>query len=182
MEIYGIEGSNQEIIKNGLTLGCEILMDTRRPSNLHTAKSNGDGTGFWHDESPTKSEVLTAALNEKHLEIDTAMSETVRSEFQCSALGSIHSYDCREFDQVNIAQALRIAEESGVADYLAKPSGGFFQMIQHSLDELKSVDAYMFAHVSLNRSIARGKKSEAITAHESGDVDAIKSVSVLPWS
>ena len=158
-----------------------LIMSEQRPSINHIAKSNGDGTGLWIDSTPSNSELLTEALSKKHEEIDKAMGENVCTEFHDDALGQTHSYDCRDVDQRNITQAIRIAEQVGHADYLAKPTGGFFQMIQHSLAQLKEVDLAMHAHISQHRSIARAKKSEAVTAHENGDIEAIKAIPVTPW-
>ena len=51
MNSLGIENSSQETVTVRECSGNELLMNERRPTPKHIAKSKGDGTGYWFDNS-----------------------------------------------------------------------------------------------------------------------------------
>lgn len=136
------------------------------------------------DYSPTDSfHELQELLTLKIAEIDAAMRSNVQTEFQSSALGSVHSYDCLDTDQRNILLDIASVQASGgTVGYMAKPTGGHYSLVQHTEAQLQGVLVDMKNHIDANRLIARTKKAQVYAAHDASDMTAMEAVDVTDWS
>ena len=98
----GVENNSQEIITSRKPKSDELLMNERRPTPHYVAKSNGDGTGFWFDNS----DVINAELAQENMQEELAWvdlqlkyhatSDSSRSVSTVEALNN-YAIQCRDY-------------------------------------------------------------------------------------
>lgn len=149
------------------------------PSEYHASH---DGISWLIDEDKFSSELATSYMNAKKA-IDEKADSMISMGFTSSALGSIHEYDCRFVDQLNLPRGISCSLSTGSPVlYLAKPEGGYFSEIPHSHKQLLSVQVDMDSHIESNRLIAREKKRELDYLFDALDIEGIKSYNIEDWS
>ena len=116
------------------------------------------------------------AVATKIEELRNACAEaTVRSSFPSPALGSIHNYDCRVIDQVNLQLRYSIVLNTAGEEPLWASDGTRFTWINHSAAELLEVMVDMNEHI---------KESQVNLASKLAAVDAattIEQVNLIHW-
>lgn len=90
----------------------------------------------------------------------------INTLFESSALGSVHSYDCRKVDQLNLC-VMHGGGNGGLVYAHTQPS---FEPIDHSAAQVQDVMADMAEHIRLARAHYSDKKAEvdAITNDNAG--------------
>lgn len=99
--------------------------------------------------------------------------EITRSNFQSDALGSIHNYDNRIVDQLNLKLRYDISLATGISQPLWASDGTRFQWKDHSSEEMLSVMISMNNHIKALQTKLVTKLAAVDAAVNKAQIDAI---------
>jgi len=108
-----------------------------------------DEFGVWHFAPyvPPPIPIPILAEAKRVLLREACSDEITRSSFQSNALGSIHNYDCRLVDQVNLKIRFDIASATDSTEPLWASDGTRYQWKAHTADEILGVMIDMNIHI-----------------------------------
>lgn len=175
------------------SLDVATTLDILVPSGKYTGSLTSNNESCynnlnWQDErnKPTWSEICscmnkpceTATWTGSEWYVDYVSHKTKRkqeladdcheaitlSPFTSSALGSLHSYDCRETDQLNARAAYILAKDTSTSKEIMCNDGSRFESRLHTESQALQVLSDMFDHILEKRTLLSQKQ---------GAVDAI---------
>lgn len=106
--------------------------------------------GTFVDEDPRMT--LFVVQDAKYGELRMKCAEMIlRPSFVSDALGSVHNYDCREIDQINLKMRYDIALHTGIPEPLWASDGTRFMWKDHTAAEIMDVLIAMNSHIKANQ-------------------------------
>lgn len=115
--------------------------------------------GTFVNEDPK--ETLQVVKDAKYFELRLKCAEMiVIPSFTSEALGSIHNYDCREIDQINLKMRYDIASYTGNPEPLWASDGTRFMWKNHTAEEIMQVMIAMNAHIKINQNKLANKLAQ----------------------
>lgn len=127
---------------------------------------------------------LCIKSTKKDLLSEDCHSAIVLTPITCSALGSVHTYDCRKIDQHNARSAYTISKEEEGTRGIKCNDGVRFELRQHTSLQSFQVLVSMFDHVEDKRERLT-QKSGAVDSINPDDYatpeDAIAAINNITW-
>jgi len=131
--------------------------------------------GVWTFTAPQIATIPMGELAEnKRTELrNHCFEEITRSSFQSAALGSVHNYDCRIVDQLNLKVRLDIATALSSTEPLWASDGTRYQWKLHTAQEIMDVMIDMNNHVKTSQVKLASKLASVDAASTRPQIDAI---------
>jgi len=121
------------------------------------------------------SEPLPVVAENKRMSLRESCSAAItRSSFQSNALGSVHNYDCRVVDQLNLKVRYDIASVTSTSEPLWASDGTRYQWKQHTASEIMGVMVDMNEHIKVAQVKLATKLAAVDAATTSADIVAIQ--------
>lgn len=130
-----------------------------------------DGTTF---SPPFTGVTLAQASANKVTELRQKCDDAIeRGSFTSSALGTVHNYDCRLIDQLNINTRYAVAAHTGAVGPLWASDGTRYTWKDHTSDQLIGVMVDMDSHIKENQVLLAAKLAAVEAATTVDQVNAV---------
>lgn len=130
-----------------------------------------DGTTFSPPQTgPTLAQAVVSKIVELRQNCD---DEIERTSFTSSALGTVHNYDCRTVDQINITIRYAVANHTGGSEPLWASDGTRYTWKEHTAEELVDVMVNMNEHIKENQVLLVSKLAAVDAATTVAQINAV---------
>lgn len=116
--ILAIDGKSSQTVADRHPLSSELIMPVLRPGVNHTAKSNGDGTGYWLDNSAviaaqSEQSEMISELSWVDIQLRYHSTNDVKRSISTVELLNAYAIECRDYVH-NTADGLVVAGDKPV--------------------------------------------------------------------